>query len=240
MLMALCYDSSRYTRDIDFSQAQKYQQGDEGKLVGELEQAMREVVEDMDYGLDCRIQSTELKPPSTKNPTFPTLNIRIGYAYKHEESSHRRLSRGNAPTVVEIDFSFNETTKSAEDFSISEGRTLLRYSLVDLVAEKFRALLQQEERKRYRRQDIYDLFYLIRKVPDELNGIKHEILQALIDSASSKQLAVGADSMSNESIRLRTKHEYDQLEAEVPTGELPEFDIAYEAVMGFYKSLPWD
>jgi predicted nucleotidyltransferase component of viral defense system len=240
MLMALCYNSSRYTRDIDFSQAQKYQRGDEDKLVSELDQAIREVVEDMDYGLDCRIQSTELKPPSSKNPTFPTLNIKVGYSYKHDESNHRRLSRGNAPTVVEIDFSFNETTKSSEEFSMSEGRTLLRYSLVDLVAEKFRALLQQEERNRYRRQDIYDLFYLIRKVPGELDGMKLEILQALIDSASSKKLNVGVDSMSDENIRLRTKHEYDQLVAEVPTGELPEFDVAYKAVMDFYKSLPWD
>lgn len=114
------------------------------------------------------------------------------------------------------------------------------YSLVDLVAEKFRALLQQEERNRYRRQDIYDLFYLIRKVQGELDGIKLEILQALIDSASSKKLNVGVDSMSDENIRLRTKHEYDQLVAEVPTGELPEFDFAYQAVMDFYKSLPWD
>lgn len=239
MLMALCYDSTRYTRDIDFSQAQKYQQGDEDKLIGELDQAIRETVEEMDYGLDCRVQSTELKPPSKKNPTFPTLNVKIGYAYKHDQSNHRRLLQHNAPKVVEIDFSFNETTKSAEEFSISEGHTIFRYSLIDLMAEKFRALLQQEERNRYRRQDIYDLFYLIRKISSELEGIKLEILQALIESASSKELDINKDSMSDEKIRLRTKHEYDLLESEVSTGELPDFNVAYEAVMQFYKSLPW-
>jgi predicted nucleotidyltransferase component of viral defense system len=240
MLMALCYDSSRYTRDIDFSQAQRYQHGDEDKLIGELDLALRETVEEMDYGLDCRIQSKELKPPSKKNPTFPTLNVKIGYAYKHDQSNHRRLLQGTAPTVVEIDFSFNETTQSVEEFSISEGHTLLRYSLIDLVAEKFRALLQQEERNRYRRQDIYDLFYLIRKIPSELEKINLEILQALKESALSKNLDISKDSMSDEKIRVRTKHEYDLLEPEISTGELPDFDVAYNGVMQFYKSLPWD
>ena len=239
MLMALCYDSSRYTRDIDFSQAQRYKQGDEGALVGELEMAMRETVEEVDYGLDCRAQSKELKPPSKKNPTFPTLNVKIGYAYKHDLPNHKRLIRGNAIKVLELDFSFNETTKSAEEFNISEGRTLLRYSLVDLVAEKFRALLQQVERNRYRRQDIYDLFYLIKKVSGELEGIKLEILQALIESALSKDLNIGADSMSDEQTRQRTKYEYDQLKSEVTAGSLPDFEVAYEVVKRFYESLPW-
>lgn len=62
ILMALCYDSSRYTRDIDFSQAQKYQKGDEDKFIGELELAMREVVEEMSYGLDSVHILSTLKP----------------------------------------------------------------------------------------------------------------------------------------------------------------------------------
>jgi predicted nucleotidyltransferase component of viral defense system len=239
ILMALCYDSSRYTRDIDFSQKERYQPGDEDRLIAELELAIRDTVEDMDYGLDCRIQSRELRPPSKENPTFPTLNLKIGYAYKHEQRAHKRLVSGGAPTVVEVDFSFNETTKSAEEFSISEGRKLLRYSLIDLVAEKFRALLQQEKRQRYRRQDVYDLYYLLNTVPDELQRIDAEILRALIDSASSKHLVVGPDSMNDENIRFRTKHEYEQLELEVPAGDLPDFDVAYDTVMKFYRSLPW-
>jgi predicted nucleotidyltransferase component of viral defense system len=239
MLMALCYDSSRYTRDIDFSQAQKYQQGDEDRLIDELKLALLETVEEMDYGLDCRFQSKALKPSSKNNPTFPTLNVKIGYAYKHDQTNHRRLIRGEALKVVEIDFSFNEATKSAEEFSISEGRTLLRYGLIDLVAEKFRALLQQQVRNRYRRQDVYDLYYLIRRVSSELDGIRPEILCALSESALSKSLEISKNSMRDEDIRLRTKHEYNQLEQEVSAGELPDFDIAYEAVMRFYESMPW-
>jgi predicted nucleotidyltransferase component of viral defense system len=239
ILMALCYESSRYTRDIDFSQSQKYQEGDEDRLIEELNSAIRQTVEEVDYGLDCRIQSKELKPPSKKNPTFPTLNVKIGYAYKHDQRSHRRLLHGGVPTIVEIDFSFNETTKSAEEFSISEGNTLLRYSLIDLLAEKFRALLQQEERNRYRRQDVYDLFHLINKLPKQLDEIKPEILNALIESAASKNLEICDDSMSDENIRNRTQHEYEQLKQEVAKEILPEFTHAYGVVEDFYRSLPW-
>ncbi|BCM24150.1 hypothetical protein ZMTM_04090 [Methyloradius palustris] len=237
--MALCYDSSRYTKDIDFSQTVKYEAGDEGKLLAELESAIQDTVQDMDYGLDCRIQSSELKPRNLLNPTFPVLNLKIGYAYNHDTRQHRRLLEGQVPTVVEIDFSFNETTKSVEEFQIAEGKTLLRYSLIDLVAEKFRALLQQEVRNRYRRQDLYDLHLLINQIPEQLNPLRSEILSALQESCKSKELEISQNSMNGEVIRTRTHEAYELLAAEVEEGTLVEFDLAYEKVMSFYKSLPW-
>ncbi|WP_221764706.1 nucleotidyl transferase AbiEii/AbiGii toxin family protein [Methyloradius palustris] len=239
ILMALCYDSSRYTKDIDFSQTVKYEAGDEGKLLAELESAIQDTVQDMDYGLDCRIQSSELKPRNLLNPTFPVLNLKIGYAYNHDTRQHRRLLEGQVPTVVEIDFSFNETTKSVEEFQIAEGKTLLRYSLIDLVAEKFRALLQQEVRNRYRRQDLYDLHLLINQIPEQLNPLRSEILSALQESCKSKELEISQNSMNGEVIRTRTHEAYELLAAEVEEGTLVEFDLAYEKVMSFYKSLPW-
>lgn len=63
ILMALCYDSSRFTRDIDFSRRARYQEGDEASLLAELKAAIQGSVDDVDYGLDCRVQSYELKPP---------------------------------------------------------------------------------------------------------------------------------------------------------------------------------
>lgn len=240
ILMALCYDSSRFTRDIDLSQKERYKQGDEDRLLSELGSAIQETVNEFDYGLDCRIQSYELRPRSEKNPTFPTLNVKVGYAYYYDKRSHQRLIGGNASTVIEIDFSFNETTKSAEEVSISEGHTLLRYSVIDLVAEKFRALLQQEERNRYRRQDIHDLYYLLKKIPTEIDAIKPQIYQALIASSLSKQLVINKKSMNESSIRDRTKYEYNQLKLEVADKDLVDFDEAYDAVMQFYESFPWN
>ena len=239
ILMALCYDSSRFTRDIDFSQKAKYQKGDEERLLAELVTGIQESIQEVDYGLDCRVQSSQLKPPSEKNPTFPTLNVKIGYAYNYDTKTHQRLIAGHSPTVLEIDFSFNETTKSAEEFSISEGHTLLRYSIIDLMAEKFRALLQQEKRNRYRGQDLYDLLFLIRRIPDQLQEIKPQILQALLESAESKDLNLTQDSMGEGKIMAMTKHEYDLLESGVAEGTLEAFEDAYAKVMEFYKSLPW-
>lgn len=240
ILMALCYDSSRFTRDIDLSQTSKYQVDDEATLLKELAGALQESTQELDYGLDCKIQSSQLKPPSQKNPTFPVLEVKIAYAYRADDKSHSRLLVGNCATVLEIDFSFNEQTKSAESFEIAEGQSLLRYSLVDLMAEKFRALLQQVVRKRFRGQDLYDLFYLLRNVSEQLQNVKAEILGALLESAKSKGLEVSASSMDDAQIRAMTKQEYILLKDTVADGELEPFDSAYDRVMKFYKSLPWD
>lgn len=239
ILMALCYDSSRFTRDIDLSQTTKYQQGDENKLLAELASAIQDSVQEVDYGLDCRVQSSQLKPPSEKNPTFPVLEVKIAYAYNTDKRAHSRLLEGNCATVLEIDFSFNEITKSAEEFTISEGHKLLRYTIVDLVAEKFRALLQQEMRKRYRGQDLYDLLYLIRREPEQLNDLKPQILAALLESSKSKGLEVNSNSMAEGQIKNMTKQEYDLLESGVEEGSLEAFEVAYAKVAEFYQSLHW-
>lgn len=239
ILMALCYDSSRYTRDIDLSQTSKYEKGDEEKLLKELSEALQISIQEVDYGLDCRVQSSQLKPPSEKNPTFPVLEVKIGYAYNADKKNHNRLLQSNSTNVLEIDFSFNEKTKTAEAFMISEGQSVLRYSLTDLVAEKFRALLQQEMRKRYRGQDLYDLLFLIRRIPEQLEHIKLDILVALIDSAESKALNLTRNSMNEGEIRAMTQHDYDVLKDTVAEGTLVKFDEAYESVMAFYISLPW-
>lgn len=239
ILMALCYESSRYTKDIDLSQKERYQKGDEEKLLGELKLAMQEAVQEVEYGLDCRVQSSELKPANQTNPTFPTIKVKVGYAYNHDRKNHLRLSKGYAATIIEIDFSFNETTKSAEEFSISDGQTLLRYSLADLIAEKYRALLQQELRNRYRGQDLYDLALLLRQIPHQLAPIKTEILEALLASSQSKGLSITKESMNEGKIKDMTKKEYDLLNSSVDEGTLEAFDFAYQKVNTFYKSLPW-
>lgn len=139
---------------------------------------------------------------------------------------------------MEIDFSFNETTCSAEEFTISQGHTLQRYSVVALVAEKFRALLQQKGRNRYRGQDLYDLLLLIRQIPNQLCEIKPQILEALLESSRSRNLEPEQGSMDEiETIKM-TSHEYDLLEDTIE-GALEEFDTAYAEVMRFYQSLPW-
>lgn len=239
ILMALSYDSTRYTKDIDFSTVDAYSPGADSKIVEDLKAALPVAVASVDYGLDCRIQSYELKPPSVSAPTFPTLKVKVGYAKQTEARAYRKLQNGNSPQVVEIDFSFNESTQAAVDLEIFSGGVLKRYSLPDLVAEKYRALLQQIGRNRNRRQDVYDLHLLISKSRETLNKSRAEILRALIASARSKGLIVDQNSFSAEEIRIRSRVEYDQLAREIH-GKLPPFEEAFASVEEFYTSLGWD
>lgn len=135
ILLALQYSSSRYTRDIDFSTPTTIREFDQEAFLSELSQSLSVAVENLDYGLDCRIQSHEIRPPSP-DATFPTLKLRIGYAYKADASSHRRLLNRQHADVVEVDYSFNEAINDGSTFvELHDGGYLTVYSLHDVIAE---------------------------------------------------------------------------------------------------------
>ncbi|MBC2715351.1 MAG: hypothetical protein HF978_08590 [Desulfobacteraceae bacterium] len=79
--------------------------------------------ETLDYGLDCRVQSYKFKP-AHKNATFPTLKLKIGYAYKDDRNNHKRLLAKRSLDVVEIDYSFNEIIQETENLKLETGGTL--------------------------------------------------------------------------------------------------------------------
>ncbi|MGX2042278.1 nucleotidyl transferase AbiEii/AbiGii toxin family protein (plasmid) [Methylocaldum sp. MU1018] len=161
VLLALSYSSPRYTKDIDFSTAIKRPDFDLEDFRRQLEASLIDTVETLGYGLDCRIQSCEQNPKS-EDATFPTIQVSIGYAYKGTPA-HKRLQAGSSPEVIRIDYSLNEPVEETELFELEEGSLIRAYSFVEMVAEKFRALLQQEVRNRIRRQDIYDLHYVLKE-----------------------------------------------------------------------------
>ena len=237
ILLAIRYKSSRYTRDVDFSTRGKFQEFDRDRFLTALEQALVTASEEMDYGLACAIQSMEVRP-SNPQASFPTLKLRVGYAYKDDVSAYKRLRAKQSSDVVDIDYSFNEAMQRIDIIQLGDGKTLSAYSFSDLVAEKLRAILQQEVRARYRRQDVYDIYLLIKSSggfdPEELSTI----LKAFLASAGSRELVVGQFSLRKQEIRDRSMKEYHQLKAEIE-GELPDFDTAYDAVRELYESLPW-
>ena len=108
-----------------------------------------------------------------------------------------------------------------------------------MVAEKFRALLQQEVRNRSRRQDIYDLHYVLSGHPlcgDSLT--KARILARLVEKSRSRGLSVDPGAMSNPEIRRRSEARYHELASEIE-GDLPPFEEIYDVVEAFYRSLSW-
>lgn len=236
ILLAIRYESSRYTRDIDFSTAQRFADFDEQKFRSSFEGRLAVAVEELDYGVDCRLQSYSVKPRRS-NADFQTIQMTLGYAEKGTKK-HSHLLAKNCPDVVDVDYSFNEQTESIDQLRFSDGTVIHAYSFVDLVAEKMRALLQQEVRNRVRRQDAYDLFRILKGNPVTDEALKGLILDALKSKATSRGLTVQQESMANKEIIERSKKEYPQLADEI-LEDLPPFDEVYGFVRSFYESLPW-
>ena len=82
ILLALRYESQRYTTDLDFSTSKTIKQFNKNRFFMEFEKSLISASEQLDYGLDCKLQSHRVNPPSTE-ASFPTMKLRIGYAYKN-------------------------------------------------------------------------------------------------------------------------------------------------------------
>lgn len=238
VLLAIRYNSSRYTTDIDFSTELMASDFKLEQFIGKFDNNLMTASENLDYGLACKIQSFRMNPPSPE-ASFPTLKLKVGYAYKHETRNYKRLQNKKSIHIVTIDYSFNEITHEVEIIKMSDGGEISAYSLTDLIAEKYRAIIQQETRNRFRRQDVYDLHLLITTCSDISQVEKEKIIRSLINKAASRYITVDKGMLAREEIISRSEKEYKLLASEIK-GELPLFEDTYSLVKKFYESLPWD
>ena len=239
ILLALEYESTRFTRDIDFSTEIMLKNFDVEAFIAKFDAALVEIIDQLEYDIDCIVQGYEQQPPRA-DATFPTVRIRVGYANRSDQRAHRRLMRKMATHVVPVDFSLNEPRGEPELFEIEEGKSIQIYSFHDLVGEKFRAVLQQEVRNRLRRQDIYDLHLLLTsRDSGATEETKSNILHSLKEKAAAWDLVIDQKSMRNTEIIRRSQKEYSLLAHEIE-GVLPRFEETYEFVRLYYEGLPWD
>lgn len=236
ILLAIRYQSHRFTTDIDFSTPRRLQEVDLESLLASIEGAIVPVDADNEYGLAIRLQSYEIKPPNRPGVSFPTLQLRIGYAQRNNRGQMRRLAAGQVTDVVQIDYSFNEWASSVEYRSLDGGQLSL-YGFYDLIAEKIRSVLQQPIRKRARYQDIYDLFLLLEAEALPLEA-KHEILNKLRDASAERGISLHQHAMRDQAIIDWSRRDYGQLIILLDVTP-PDFEVAYELVREFYESLPW-
>jgi len=82
LLLAVKYESLRFTKDIDFSTNKNLNEINAELVVENLKKGLAESVETLEYDLDCSVQSYKILPPKVKEPTFPSIKIKIGYAYR--------------------------------------------------------------------------------------------------------------------------------------------------------------
>lgn len=237
LLLALRYDSSRYTRDIDFSTREKYTVESADVLLAELREGLVAAEDRLPYGTQCRLQSYKVQPKG-ENKTHHSLALKIGFANRSNAGQMARLAASNSTQVVEIDYSFNEAVFDLEVLALEGGATIHSYTLNNILAEKMRSLLQQPVRKRNRRQDVYDIWLLLKSGPTLIAEELAKIHEILVASCESKGLVPDIHSMDSEEVVSMARTGYQELAADVD-GELPSFDEAIGRVIVLYRSLPW-
>ncbi|MBY0240226.1 MAG: nucleotidyl transferase AbiEii/AbiGii toxin family protein [Burkholderiaceae bacterium] len=238
MLMAIRYHSSRFTRDADFSTRDRYREGNDAALFEELCAQIDLANETLGYDTMCRGQRYELKPKRA-DATYPTLTVNIGYAQRSRAGEVAKLQAGQATKIVAIDYSYNEAVFDVEILSLGDGDVIAVYSYINLLAEKYRSLLQQPVRNRYREQDVYDINLLLGREQTLQAEERAALLNLLITSCHERGIAAQRDSIANPDVRKMAETGYAELAAAVE-GELLPFDDAYAAVQALYESLPWD
>ena len=237
-LMALAFDSRRLTADIDFT-AVTGPQGFEDSLVAELNTILPKTAIQLGYlDLDCRIQSVKKmpRPQNFEDHNFPALLVRIGSA-KRGTGEERRLEAGQATQVVDVEISFRDQVYTSQTLHLTEAGVAVRaFTLHELIAEKLRALLQQPIRNRNRRQDVYDIAFLLDAHPmtDEDRDVIHA---TLMEKCATRDIQPDAASLEDPEVVRRAEAEWQTLALEV--SELPPFGPRFEIVAALYRSLPW-
>jgi hypothetical protein len=179
ILLAVEYEGDRYTKDVDFSTSALLMEIPPERFSNTLNVALAAASQSLDYGLDCRVQSQSLIPPG-EDRSWPTLQLKVGYAPLNDGARHGRFMRGQAVDTVAVEISYNEVITGTEWIELGDGVSVEASTLVDLVAEKYRAMLQQPIRNRYRRQDAYDLYCLLESHGEELERVRAAVRDALI------------------------------------------------------------
>lgn len=239
ILLAVRYRSTRFTRDIDFSTSQRFQQQAIPSLLTNIEEALAPVSADNEYGLALRLQSHQIKPPNRPDVSFPTLQLRIAYADRQNPGAMRRLISKGAPTLVHVDYSFNEWVTDIEEHQV-DGGALRMYAFHDLIAEKLRSVLQQPIRNRERYQDIYDLNLLLNSAEPITSADRAIVLDKLIQASRDRLDTPNRTALRDPQIVQLSQRQYGSALPQMVANSLPPFDIAYGLVQEFYESLPWD
>jgi len=240
ILMGLVYDSPRQTADIDFTTT-LLPTAEVDDLVREtLDREFPKVTAKLGYpDVLCLVQSIGKRPTTKRFEkfSFPAIKVKIGYALRGSRQEAKLRIR-QATQVIEADFSFNEPIGTIEVVKLGESGTSLRvYSLIDLIAEKYRALLQQEIRNRNRRQDVYDIAHLLLRfqLDEEERG---RVLRSLREKCDARDIKAAIDSIQSKELKRRANAEWNSMAIELD--EIPPFEECFNIVENFYTSLAWN
>lgn len=237
ILMGLVYDSPRQTSDIDLTTALASVHDVGDRVRRRLDRIFPRAAAALGYA-ELIVKTHSVKRlPKGKFPDakYPALKLKIASA-RRNTAQERVLQEGRAPVVIDADISFNEPPPQIQVLELSSGHELFAYALVDLIAEKYRALLQQVPRNRYRRQDVYDLDWLTahHEIDDALQV---EILAALAAKCQARELKPTPASLEDPELKERARAGWQSMELEL--SEVPDFEGCFVRVAEFYRNMPW-
>lgn len=237
-VMALAFKSDRVTGDVDFTSMAEPEDMDV-IIVDELNASLPKAAVRLGYlDLVCRVQSIKKMPRPSNfiDADFPALLVRVGSAVRNT-SEEARLKNGQASRVLDVEISFRDQVYAFQELHLSNaGAAVKAFTVNEIISEKLRALLQQPIRNRNRRQDVYDISFLV----EESNLDQHdrsEILATLKEKCATRGIDPNIDSINDEEVIERARKDWNTLELEI--GSLPSFDDRFAIVSDLYKSLPW-
>lgn len=238
VLMGLAYGSPRQTADIDLTTVLQVDGDVDHVIVELLNNAFPRAAAKLGYvDLILKVHTAKRMPNRKlfEGANFPALKLKIAFA-RRGTKQEEALKAGKTPGVIDVDISFNETLKHAQVLELTGGAALCAYTLADLMAEKYRAMLQQKARERNRRQDVYDLDRLItgHQFDQEL---RKQVFDAFMEKSRSRGIEPSRMSLQDPVIRSRSASDWDTMKLEI--GQLPAFDDCFRRVAEFYAEMPW-
>lgn len=237
-VMALAFKSERVTADVDFS-ADADPEAFAELVVEELNALLPKTAISLGYlDLLCRVQSVKKMPKALnfEDYDFPALLVRIGSAQRGT-GEEKRLEARQATRVLDIEISFRDQVYAFQELSLTDAGVAVRaFTFHELIAEKLRALLQQPIRNRYRRQDVYDVAFLVETHVLEGDD-RAKILSTLIEKCRTRKIEPDIRSIDDPEIVRRAREDWDTLKLEL--SDLPPFDERFAIVRELYVSLPW-
>ena len=244
-LMYLAFESVRRTRDIDFTSSEQPVKLEED-LRAELDASLNTAKIKLAYtGIQLKLQSVKQLPKATGFPddfTFPALKLKIGFARVSSNSQIKKLNEKQSANTIDIDISFKEEIYTSGNLNLKDvGIRVKSYSSNEVIAEKLRALLQQVsrlDRTKNRRQDIYDVSYLIEH-QEPSDEDKRIILETLMNKCETHNVPLSEESFDSEELKLASGKGWETLAMEI-SGHIPNFEDRYRIVKEFFKSLPWE
>ncbi len=236
--MALAFKSNRVTADVDFTSIVE-PEGFSDLIAEELNIVLPKTAIRLGYlNLLCRVQTVKKlpRPSNFEEHDFPALKIRIGSAERGTREE-QWLRAGKAIRVLEIEISFRDQVYAFQELNLTGAGVAVRaFTLHELIAEKIRALLQQPIRNRHRRQDVYDIAYLV-EAKDLTEEDKRIILNTLIEKCHTRGILASSNSIDNPEVKERAEADWNTLSLEL--GHLPPFEERFSIVRQLYQSLPW-